>query len=34
MTGNAEVITEEIRLFNRLFNPLKSVIRERLGKNV
>ncbi|MBC8343312.1 MAG: HlyD family efflux transporter periplasmic adaptor subunit [Bacteroidetes bacterium] len=33
MTGIAEIITEEIRLFNRLFNPLKSFMYERLSKN-
>jgi multidrug resistance efflux pump len=31
MTGVAEIITEEIRLFNRLFNPLKSFMHERLS---
>jgi multidrug resistance efflux pump len=33
MTGVAEIITEDVRLFDRLFNPLKSFVYERLKDN-
>jgi len=30
MTGSAEVITEDMRLIQRIFNPIKSLLREHL----
>ncbi|MFA8450529.1 MAG: hypothetical protein ACEPOW_07535, partial [Bacteroidales bacterium] len=30
MTGNAEIITEDIRLIERFFNPVKALFRNKI----
>lgn len=32
MKGDVEIITEDLRLIQRFFNPVKSLIRHRIGK--
>jgi HlyD family secretion protein len=32
MKGDVEIITEDLRLIQRFFNPVKSLLKHRIGK--